>query len=138
MSRCILDVSVTMAWHFEDEASADMWGILDLVTISGASVPALWALEVANTLAVAERRNRSSRSASAAFVRELAELPIDVDPQTAERALRETLNLARRHGLSVYDAAYLELAQREVLPLATIDQALRRAAVAEGVELLPR
>jgi predicted nucleic acid-binding protein len=126
-----------MAWHFEDEASPVLWSLLDRLADEGAVVPALWALEVANALTVAERRGRSTAARTASFVEQLAWLPIEVDGQTGDRALRETLALAREERLSAYDACYLELAMRSGLVLATNDQPLRRAAAKLGVPLLP-
>jgi predicted nucleic acid-binding protein len=96
-------------------------------------VPALWWFEVRNALAVNERRGRLGEADTAAFLRALARLSIGFDRSPDEAAL---LALARRHRLTVYDAAYLELAQREGLPLATLDAALRDAAAASGVALL--
>ena len=137
MTGFVLDVSVTMAWHFEDEATAELWALLDLLVDAGAAVPGLWPLEVANVLAIGERRGRSTPTRIAAFVEQLARLPVEVDAETDERALRETLALARREALPAYDACYLELAMRRGLPLATKDRALRKAAARLGVSLLP-
>jgi predicted nucleic acid-binding protein len=133
----VLDVSVAMAWHFEDEAAPETWAILDQLLEQGAVVPALWSLEVANVLALAERRGRSNPVATAAFLRQLRELPVTVDEETEKRALGETLALARSENLSAYDACYLELAMRLGLPLATTDRQLRGAAGRLGVKLLP-
>lgn len=128
MSGLVLDASRTLAWCFEDEGGADTDALIDRVAAEGALVPAIWPLEVANALAVAERRGRIAPEDSVAFVALIEELPITVDAATASHAFHETLNLARDHGLSVYDAAYLELAVRAGLPLATLDEGLRRAA----------
>jgi predicted nucleic acid-binding protein len=133
----VLDVSVTLAWHFEDEATPEIWALLERLHDEGGIVPGLWPLEVANVLAVSERRGRSSPTRSAAFVEQLARLPLEIDGETGDRALHETLTLARREALTAYDACYLELAMRRGLPLATTDAALRRAATRLGVALLP-
>lgn len=96
-------------------------------------VPALWTLEIANALAVGERRHRLTASAIAQFLDLLENLPIETDPQTSSRAFDSTLPLARTHNLSTYDASYLELAMRENLVLATLDDKLKIAAKASGV-----
>lgn len=137
MSGFVLDVSVTMAWCFEDEASAACWALLDGLLAEGAAVPSLWFLEVANVLATAERRGRTSAAHNAAFARQLMQLPIEVDGETTHHAFGATLALARERSLTAYDASYLELALRRAAPLATTDRALRRAASSLGVELLP-
>ena len=135
MSRFVVDCSVTMAWAFENQSNDYTRGILSRLVRDDASVPAIWPLEVANSLAVAERRRTFSRAASEGFVARLAALSIFVTEDTHERALREILALARERNLSAYDASYLELAMRLGLPLATRDEALRRAARALGVFL---
>lgn len=98
-------------------------------------MPAIWALEVANALLVSERRHRLTEADTAKFLDLLHKLPFIVDPETCERGTGETLSLAREHGLSSYDAAYLELAMREGLPLATADELLRKAARNGGAKL---
>jgi predicted nucleic acid-binding protein len=99
-------------------------------------VPGLWWLEVANGLVMAERRRRIKSAESVAFVAMIEELPIIADEATGARALHETMSLAREHRLTAYDAAYLELAMRVGLPLATGDRSLRAAAERAGVDLL--
>ena len=137
MTGFVLDVSVTMAWHLEDEATPALWALLDRLLEEGVAVPGLWPLEVANVLAMGERRGRSTPAKMAAFVEQLARLPVEVDDESAERALRETLAIARREALTAYDACYLELALRRGLPLATSDRGMRQAAHQLGVPLLP-
>ena len=104
---------------------------------NGALVPGLWRLEVGNVLSQAERRRRIDASKVASYVDVLAQLPIATDTETEERALRETLALARREHLTTCDAAYLEIAMRRGVPLATLDKALIRAARRVGVDTLP-
>ena len=106
---------------------------LERIRSDAARVPALWWFEVSNTLVVNERRKRLTESDSAVFLRGLGRLGVTVDrtPQEAE-----VLALASRHRLSVYDAAYLELAQREAVAPATLDAGLAAAARVEGVALL--
>lgn len=137
MTPFVLDASVAFAWCFADEATPAADRLLDRLQQDGAIVPALWPLEVANVLRMAERRRRIARSTSDRFVDLLARLPIAIDEETAGRALGDTLVLARDRDLTVYDAAYLELARRLAVPLATRDLDLRKAARAEGVALLP-
>ena len=129
----VLDGSVTMVWAFEDETDAYAEAVADGLVRVPAVVPALWPLEVANALLVAERRQRTTEAKVAQFLALLQSLPISVDGETALRAWPDTLHLARAHKLSVYDAAYLELAVRRGLPLASLDGDLRAAAAAVGV-----
>jgi predicted nucleic acid-binding protein len=133
--RFVLDCSIVMAWAFEDEADAYAESVGDAMPDVRAFVPALWPLEVANCLLVGERRKRTTEVKVLQFLAEVRTMPIVVDEQTAPRAWRETLVLARTHQLSVYDAAYLELASRRGLPLATLDRKLKAAAAAVGVPL---
>ena len=100
-----------------------------------AHVPGLWPLEVANALLVGERRGRTTAADAAHFLAILSAFPITVDDETVARAWADTMHLARAHNLSAYDAAYLELAMRRGLPLATLDDKLKAAAVAVGVPL---
>jgi predicted nucleic acid-binding protein len=133
----VLDVSLSCAWCFADEASEGAWAILERLQTNRAQVPALWLWETANVLLQAERRGRISPAASRTFLGLLEGLPISVDQPTATSAWHDTLALARSHRLTSYDAAYLELALRRGLPLASRDQALQAAARTEGVPLLP-
>ncbi|MHB1293180.1 MAG: type II toxin-antitoxin system VapC family toxin [Sulfuricella sp.] len=132
----MLDNSVVMAWYFEDEASDYAAAILESLAEGEALVPTIWPLEVANVLLVGERKGRSSEARTSRFIALLDALPIRLDAATSQRALSGILTLAREQRLSAYDAAYLELAMREGVSLATQDQALRRAAEACGVGLL--
>ena len=138
MSSFVLGCSVAVAWLLEDERIPEADKLLDRLDDGGkAVVPGLWRMELGNVLAGAERRNRISGTGIARSLGILARLPILTDPQTDERALRETLELARREYLTTYDAAYLELAMRRGLPLATLDRPLARAARRAGVDVLP-
>lgn len=136
MNRFILDASVTMAWCFPEEGGSHALAVLQSLRNAEAVVPAIWPLEVGNALLVAERRRRLLAADAVRFLGLLDGLAIEVDSFSAGRALRTTLPLARERGLSLYDAAYLELAMREDLPLATLDEKLKRAAKAAGVQLL--
>jgi len=112
--------------------------LLDRVGKGGAVAPGLWPLEVANVLLAAERRGEIAAGGRARALRYIAALPIAIDAETAAHAWSATFALAEHHGLSAYDAAYLELAQRRALPLASLDEDLRAAARTAGVELLGR
>lgn len=134
----VLDSSVTMAWFFQDEAAAATDALLDALNQDGRAIVAThWALEVSNTLLGAERRKRCSVADSAHFLDILNSLPIEADPGTASQAGAATLALARSQNLTAYDGAYLELAMRRRLPLATLDRDLRAAAKKVGVVCLP-
>ncbi len=130
-----MDNSVIMAWCFEDEISSYADGIMDATATLGLLVPAVWPLEVGNTLLVAERRKRIIQEKSIRFLADLDGLPIKVEQELPDRMLKEIFTSAREHQLSTYDASYLDLAMRRGLPLATQDKALRRAAGTCGVEV---
>ena len=131
-----LDTSATIAWVYEGETSRPVRAVFDQVTESGAWVPGLWRLEIANVLEMSVRRGSHDAAFREMTLADLALLPIQVDPDTNDRAWGATIRLAERHRLTVYDAAYLELALRRGLPLATLDRELRVAAKAEDVTLL--
>ncbi|MCL5884153.1 MAG: type II toxin-antitoxin system VapC family toxin [Deltaproteobacteria bacterium] len=135
MTGFVLDCSVAMAWCFGDETNPYSEAVLQGLADNGAVAPSIWPLEMANVLLVAERRKRISKAQSRRFVELLQALPIAVDDVSAARAWDGVLSLAREQQLSAYDAAYLELAMREGLPLATLDGALRKAARSCGVAL---
>jgi predicted nucleic acid-binding protein len=133
----VLDCSVAVTWCFADEASASTDALLDQMQEQGAVVPQLWHLEIGNVLTQAERRGRITAGDMAARIELLRRLPIITDDETAGRALRDILALARAHRLTTYDASYLELAARRSLPLATRDKELREAVERMGMTLLP-
>jgi predicted nucleic acid-binding protein len=135
MKRFVLDTSVAVSWFFDDETGEYTAAVLESLTDWGAVVPSLWPLEVANVLLVAERRKRCSEAEAVRFIELLESLPITTDEATASRALYQTYQLAREYGLSSYDAAYLELAMRLGLPLATMDRQLADAAIRAGVAI---
>jgi predicted nucleic acid-binding protein len=129
----VLDASIAACWAFDDEDHPAAAAALELIRTEEAVAPSLWWFEVRNTLIVSERRGRIAEADTTTFLRELSRFGVIID-----RSPRETtiLVLARQHGLSVYDASYLELAQREALPLATLDNDLRKAAAALDIALI--
>jgi len=139
--RFVLDNSVVMRWLFGDgtaQAQAYAARILDLLTQQdhSALVPTVWALEVGNVIVRAEAKGMLQEARGAAFVGILAEMAIEADLGSNAQALGDTLQLARRHGLSTYDASYLELALRLGLPLASNDEALNKAMSSAGGRLV--
>lgn len=132
----VLDSSATLAWIYMEERSEAIAGVFDRLTADGAWVPSLWRLEVANVLEMGVRRGRMDAAFRDATLEDLELLPIQTDPDTEKHAWRSTLRLAEHYKLTIYDAAYLELAMRRGLPLASLDGELRAAAGAEGVVLL--
>ena len=131
----VLDASIVGCWAFEDETHPVADLALERLRSDETLVPALWWFEIRNILVVNERRKRLSENDTAAFLRRLARLRITVDRSPDEA---DVLMLARQHQLSVYDASYLELAQRNGVSLATLDRDLANAASAVGVSLLGR
>lgn len=132
----VIDASLAMTWYFDDEITSATEAVLNQVSEAGAVVPSLWRLEVANAFQSALRRKRISPEYRDQSLVELGELPITLDADTDTYAWTTTLRLGERFGLTIYDAAYLELAQRRSLPLATLDNELREAATAIDVTLL--
>lgn len=132
----VLDSSVTLAWVYSEETIVEVKHVLDVLIESGAWVPGIWRLEVANVLEMGVRRKRHGAQFRDETLADLAQLPIQVDSETDQQAWSATLKLAERHRLTLYDAAYLELAVRRNLPLGTLDEDLRLAAKAAKVKLL--
>jgi predicted nucleic acid-binding protein len=132
----VLDSSATLAWIYSDETTNAIRRLFDAVGDEGAVVPALWRLEIANSLTAAVRRGRIEANFRRAALTDLALLDVAIDDQTDVHAWGETLRLADLFQLTVYDAAYLELAQRRSLPLATLDGELIAAAKSLGLCLM--
>lgn len=132
MSGLVIDASVVIAWLFDDEKEPRADKVLEQLAEEGVLVPHLWHLEIRNTLLVAERRGRLSAAGVNERQDALKALPIRTDDEPNHQA---AFDMARVHGLSFYNALYLELAKRESAELATLDAALAKAATAEGVPL---
>jgi len=138
VTAVVIDSSIALTWCFADEATEDTDALFERVRDHGAVVPALWHLELGNVLLQAEKRGRITARDVATRLDLIAQLPIATDPETAVRAWREIIALARAERLTIYDATYLELAVRRKLPLLTKDSDLAQAARRQGVVVLPR
>lgn len=136
MTLFVLDASTTLSWHFQDEVTEATRAIARNAFGGGVAVPQHWFLEVASALLRGERRERTSGAATSAFLSRLLELDTEVHALSAHQVFSSVIPLARSHRLSVYDAAYLELAHRLALPLATRDGPLRAAAVALNMDVI--
>jgi len=136
MEPFVVDTSLTLSWCFSDEATAYSRGILAALQTTYAVVPALWPFEVANALAVADRPQRITQEGIVEFLETLQRLPIQIERREAFWLWQAVLPLTRKHRLSAYDAAYLELAKREKMQLATLDRDLQKAGRALGIPLL--
>lgn len=135
MSPLVLDCSVVIAWLFEDEESNFSERALEQLAVYTGIVPTIWPLEVANTLAIAERRGRINEERLHRNVEVVLGLEVEVDEFGAGYALSRTLSIARHFNLTVYDASYLELARRSQGTLVTLDKRLRKAATEFSIPL---
>ena len=134
MRRFVLDASVSLCWCFENQATKYTERVFDWMAGGAeALVPFLWPAEMANGLVSAERRKHSTPARVAALLEAINQWPIHVDRAGIDRVFQQILTLARECALTTYDAAYLELAMREALPLAALDNRLRKAALATGI-----
>jgi len=134
----VLDCSVTMAWCFEDESNNYTDSILENLNSSTAVVPNIWPLEVANVLLLARKSKRITDVQSASFIDALSLLPIIIDSSTLSRAMHSIFALGDKVDLTIYDAAYLELAIREEIPLLTLDNKLIKAAKKLHIPVKPK
>ena len=132
----VLDASAALAWVLDDERTATIEPIFHAITRTGAWAPVHWPLEVANGMTIAVRRGRMTQAGRARALAGFLELGIEIDDETTHHAWGTTLALADLYGLTLYDAAYLELADRHKIPLHTADAKLKAAAKQLG--LLPR
>jgi predicted nucleic acid-binding protein len=136
MEPFVVDTSITLSWCFADEATPYSRAVLTALQTTYAVVPALWPFEVANVLAMAERKQRITAQGVAEFLDTLRRLPIQIERREALWLWHAILPLVRQHRLSAYDAAYLELAKRERLHLATLDNDLQDASRKVGVPVI--
>lgn len=130
----VLDGSLTTSWGFLDEQTSERQSVLELLRLGGAEVPAIWPTEVANSMLTGIKKDRITPVGAEIFLRSITALNVLVHPPTP--SLEALLVSATQFGLTVYDATYVELALRRQLPLATIDKAMRRAAMEAGVDLV--
>jgi len=134
----VFDASIALAWCFVDEKTPETDLLFHRLKSDPAIVPSLWHLEVANVLTqVMRTKKRLTHSERAEFLETMGRAKIEIDPQTARQAWTAILNLADQYALSTYDAAYLELAMRRGVELATLDKELRQAAAKAGVKVIP-
>jgi len=132
----VVDASVTLSWYFPDEATDHTDALRERLLSDALHVPAHWSLEVTNALLTARRRGSIKPRELKNILGDLSQLADEVDTHTDRMAWSATVALAEKHGLTTYDAAYLELALRKALPLATLDEALAAAARKAGVAIL--
>ena len=133
----VLDSSVTLSWCFDDEATPAVDAVMRRVAAEGAVVPSLWRYEIANGLQMALRRKRIDAGFRERMLERIDLLHIQLDSDSDGYAWTASVQIASRHDLTVYDAAYLELAQRRRVDLATLDAALIGAAAVGGVRTIP-
>ncbi len=129
----VLDASVTVAWAFRETANAYATGVLQALTHGEAAAPSIWPLQVANALLMAQHKGRLTVPECEYFLSLLGQLPIRVEYETPEHVWDQVLSLAQHYNLTVYEAAYLDLAMRLTRPLATQDPSLRQAAEELGL-----
>ena len=131
MSSFVLDSSVTLSWFMPDEIAN--LELLDKTVKEGAIVPAIWVLEIGNILLCAERAKRLTTNQRHQAIYTLKDIYIKIDPINVEHTWLETMDLAAKYGLTVYDASYLELALRYSIPIATLDKSLKQASKLAGI-----
>jgi len=137
VSRFVIDASVVLTWCFPDENAAMAEHVADLFKRDGTAIaPSFWPHEVLNALLAGERRKRISRDLVRSFLDDLATLPIVLEQFPAGIVFDRIERLSREHGLTAYDAAYLDLALESISPLATLDEDLVRACKKAKVRLI--
>ena len=137
MNSFVVDSSVALAWILPDEQDARADSLADALQGAPACAPALWWLEVGNALLTALRRKRLTDREAERLFKVLEALPIEFDSAPPAHVAPDVFALAKKLGLTNYDAAYVELAKRRGLPLATLDAALAEGARKIGVPVLP-
>jgi predicted nucleic acid-binding protein len=135
LNGIVIDASVALAWCFPDEASDYADSVLFAVENQTVIVPSLWAVEITNALLIGERRRRIRQPEIRRFVDLLNGLSVVEDRQPFADTVSNVLPLAQEHGLSAYDAAYLDVAVRHQIPLATLDGALQKACNTAGIKI---
>ena len=135
MTGVVVDASIALAWCFPDETSDYADAVLVSLERKTILVPAIWGLEIANAVLVGERRKRLNQPEITQFTALLESLSFLQDVRPVANHVSDVLPLARKHGLSAYDAAYLELSLRRGAPLATLDEKLRKAAKLTGIKI---
>ncbi|MBI3863841.1 MAG: type II toxin-antitoxin system VapC family toxin [Planctomycetia bacterium] len=133
----IADISVVLAWRFEEKQTEQALDVLRLIEREGLLVPSLWWSELENGILMGERRGRTTAEDSAAFVKLVRALPIRTDAAPRHQISDDIIDIGRRHQLTAYDAAYVELAMREGAVLASFDAAIRRCANKLKLMVLP-
>ncbi len=128
----VIDASVALSWCFPDEHNELADKALSNLIYEGATVPSIWWYEIRNVLLIGERRQRIEKKDSEAFLRQLSRLPIEIDQNPASLI---TLEIARNNDLTIYDAAYIELAGRAGCQFVTLDKTLQLAAKNQEIEL---
>ena len=137
MNGFVVDASVACAWLFDDETSVPTEALLTAVASGGIVAPDLLAFEIANVATLAAKRGRIDAMPLKVALERLLALPIELERSSMPRLFEVVRLLAQKHGLTVYDAAYLDLSMQRGLPLASLDRDLREAAAAEGITILP-
>lgn len=132
----VMDCSVALSWYFSDEATDSTQALRERLVEESIYVPSLWPLEVTNAVLEALRRKRVTENELPGLLADLRQLPDEIDRETDSMVWEDSFDLAKRFGLSVYDATYLELAVRKELPIATLDKALAKASLEAGVRVL--
>lgn len=134
----VVDASVIFSWQFPDEDSDLVSQVVEMFIEQTAWVPAHWHAEIANGFAIAVRRNRLTRDYREGALQRICDLPIRTDHDSTPALWNETQIICDDYQLSAYDAAYLEVAQRRRIPLATLDKSMARAAGALGISLIEK
>lgn len=133
----VLDSSVALAWLLPDERGGAADALLDRISAAAPVAPSIWPLEMGNALLTARRRERLTDRDVERLLEVLQTLPVEIDLEPSNRSLPAVVALSRAYGLTSYDAAYLELARRRTLPLATLDARLAAACKQAGIMVLP-
>ena len=137
MSRFVIDASIVLNWCFPDEHNAAAQHVADRFRDGDTALaPSFWPHEILNALLVGEKRKRITNTLITSFLDDLAVLPIELSQLNAENVFSRIQSLSRKHNLTSYDAAYLDLAIESVLPLATLDEDLIRACKNTNVKIV--